>query len=312
MPTVEQTIPNENAARRLSGDSIMVRLGRRRERLVSPAAFPAEGSMAVPQIKSNKDSLLFLWNCHAGCHGSVRFAIDMKTMLCAALCLLLGGVVLAQEAAVGKRLQEVKLGELPGAAASLVKRAKPAELEQTTVLVVRKALRLNPAAAAVLIGTVARAVPAAAARAAGTAAQELPDQSVRVARAAALAAPAEAARIVEAVWRAAPEHGPAVAVVVAGAVPGATREVLWAVAAVAPEFKATIEAALAAGKFEVISVAKVLTQAMQGAEAHTANGPGLLGPQVGPPFLPLAGTVSTLTPDTSEEAATGGRDYARP
>jgi hypothetical protein len=46
MPTVEQTIPNENAARRLSGDSIMVRIGPRKERLGGPATFRAKGSMA--------------------------------------------------------------------------------------------------------------------------------------------------------------------------------------------------------------------------------------------------------------------------
>src|SRR5215472_4887356 len=69
-------------------------------------------------------------------------------------------------------LSAVAAAELPTTAAQLVKEAPSKQRVDTTVEVVKTALRLNPAAVAPLIGAIARVSPEMAATAAGCAATE--------------------------------------------------------------------------------------------------------------------------------------------
>src|SRR5438132_14161000 len=63
-------------------------------------------------------------------------------------------------------LQAVPAAELPVQAAQLVKAAKAHSREATTIDVVKAALEINPAAAPLIVGAIARAVPDMAAVAA--------------------------------------------------------------------------------------------------------------------------------------------------
>jgi hypothetical protein len=164
-----------------------------------------------------------------------------------------------------------------------------------------------------VVSAISRAVPDMAAMAAGTAAAEQPKQASVIAKAAAAAAPAKAGKIVVAICRAVPTDYRSVAIVVAQTVPGSAKEVLKAVASAIPELKVGIEKALAAYTGNTISVAAVLDQANNPqASMETTKGSSPRGPTVGPPFIPLSGTVTTVTPATSGEVPTGGRDYAKP
>ena len=94
--------------------------------------------------------------------------------------------------------------ELPAKAAQLVTQADAKHLKQTTIDVVKAAVGLNPAAAAAIVGSIAKASPEMAATAASTAVSLVPNQAVAIARAAASAAPVKAGQIVDAICRALP------------------------------------------------------------------------------------------------------------
>lgn len=218
-----------------------------------------------------------------------------------------------ERARVAAVLRGEKAAERPAAVVELLKKAKPKELASVTELVVRTAVSLNPATAAVLAGTVARAVPQVGGMAAAAAAAEQPSQAPAIARAAAKANPAAAAGIVAAVCRAAPAQYRAVAVAVSAAFPGKRRDILLAVAEAIPELRPGIEHTLGEKTDVAGTVGMVLDEVARGqGDPPTANGPQPLAPRVGPPFIPLSGTVRTVTPDTSDEVPTGGRNYARP
>lgn len=210
-------------------------------------------------------------------------------------------------------LRREKAAEMPAAVVDLLKRAKPEELASVTEVVVRTAVKLNPATAPVLVGTVTRAVPSVAEMAAGAAAAEQPSQAPAIARAAAKANPAAATRIVAAVCRKVPAQHRAIATAVSTAVPGKSREILLAVAEAIPELRTRIEHTLGE-RTEVAGRVGMVLDEVAAAEGDppTANGPQPLAPRVGPPFIPLSSTVKTVTPDTSDEVQTGGRNYARP
>src|SRR6266496_845935 len=67
--------------------------------------------------------------------------------------------------------------ELPAKAAQLIADAKVRDREAITVSVVKVALGINPAAAPVIVGAIARGTPAIAPVAAGTGASEQPKQA---------------------------------------------------------------------------------------------------------------------------------------
>ena len=217
-------------------------------------------------------------------------------------------------------LAAVPAAELPAKAADLVLHAKSRERQTTTINAVKAAMTLNPAATPALVGAIARAVPAMASVAAGTAAAEQPKQAAAIAKAAAAAAPAKAGQIVAAVCRAVPNQYQAIAMAVAEAVPGAGKAILNGVASALPQLKPSIEKALASYSGNVISVADTLAQAARIAAAtDTASSPGqggnasgARGPAVGPPYIPLTTTPTSVTSGSSGEVPTGGRNYAAP
>jgi len=225
-------------------------------------------------------------------------------------------------------LTAVPAAELPARAAALVSQAKVADRQATTVQVVKGAVTINPAAAALIVGAVAREMPEMASMAAGAAVAEQPKQAHAIAKAAAAAAPSQAARVVEAVCRVAPRQYYAVAVAVAQAVPAASKEIVKAVGTAVPELKVSLEKAVAWYGGNVMSVGATLAQANQiaqtdsGTSAMTsaadqpssAAGASLVlrGPAVGPPYVPLSSTPTNVTSGGSGEVPEGGRNYAAP
>ena len=217
-------------------------------------------------------------------------------------------------------LATVPAAELPAKAADLVLQAKPRARQAATVNVVKSAVGINPAASPAIVGAIARAVPQMASAAASAAASEQPKQASAIAKAAAAAAPAKAGQIVFAVCRAVPNEYQAIAAAVSQAVPGASKEIVEAVAAALPNLKVAIEKTIAGYGGNVASVADTLAQAARistvadTSSTPTAAGAGSFarGPAVGPPYIPLTTTPTSVTPGTSGSVPTGGRNYAAP
>jgi hypothetical protein len=151
--------------------------------------------------------------------------------------------------------------ELPVRVVSAVRHAKARERKETTVAAVKAALRLNPAAATAVVGSIGRAVPAMAAVAAETAAAEQPKQASDIALAAAAANHAAAGDIVIGVCRSVPTQYEAVAVAVSDAVPGSGKQVLDAVEIAQPDMKTPIDQVLTGYNGYVPPVSTVLAEA---------------------------------------------------
>jgi hypothetical protein len=216
-------------------------------------------------------------------------------------------------------LAAVPAAELPAQAADLVSKAKSRARQTVTADAVKAAVAINPAAAPAIVGAIARAVPPMAALAAGTAASEQPKQAGAIAKAAAAAAPRKARQIVIAVCQAVPNEYQAIAVAVSQAVPGAGKEIVEAVSSALPNLKPSIEKAVASFGGSVPSVADTLAQAARiGPAVNPAGLPNQTGasfargPAVGPPYIPLTTTPVNVTPGTSGQVPTGGRNYAAP
>jgi hypothetical protein len=229
------------------------------------------------------------------------------------LCLTSLAVDSTPEEPFQRELRSVAAAELPGMAAKLVKQSKPRDAAKTAAEVTRKSVAINPAAASATVGAIAHSVPGIAAVAAGTAAGEQPKQAAAIAKAAAAAAPSKVAEIVAAVCRAVPNDYRAIAIAASQAVPGSSEEILKGVAAALPGLKTALEKALARSSANSPSVAATLeTVALAKDGASAPGSPPPRGPTVGPPFVPLSGSVKSVTPDTSGEVPPGGRNYARP
>ncbi|HOX57284.1 MAG TPA: hypothetical protein P5205_11615 [Candidatus Paceibacterota bacterium] len=225
-----------------------------------------------------------------------------------------------------KVLSVTPAAELPAKAADLVRQAKSANREATTITVVKSAVGMNPAAAPAIVGAVARAVPPMAPVAAGAAAAEQPKQARAIAKAAAAAAPSQAGEIVVAVCRAVPKDFQGIAVAVSQMVPGAGKEIVEAVQTVRPDLKPSLERAVAGYGGKVVSVGDTLSQAALIAQSQSgsvgviqpetttlARSPLLgRGPGVGPPYMPLTVAPTNVTSGTSGEVPEGGRNYAKP
>jgi hypothetical protein len=227
-------------------------------------------------------------------------------------------------------LSAVPSAELPAKAADLVLHARSRDRQATTVNVVKSAVGSNPAAAPAIVGAIAQAVPDMASVAAGAAAALQPKQAAAIAKAAAAAAPSKAGKIVTAVCRAVPNEYRNIASAVAGAVPGAEKEVLKAVAAALPGLKPAIDSALAGYGGNAVSVSDTLARAAQASPASLTSvpvattvpslavtptlqgAPVVRGPAFGPPYQPLTSTPTNVTPGTSGEVPSGGRNYAAP
>jgi len=229
----------------------------------------------------------------------------------------------AKEPGYKEILTRTPAAELPLKAAELVKDAKPRSREGVTINVVKTAVILNPAAAPVIASTVARAVPEMAATAAATAATAQPKQAVAIAKAVAAAVPSKAGKIVVAVCRAVPNDYRNIATATAQAVPGSDKEILSSMATAFPELKSGIDHAFAAHVGSPASVSTALASAPASVDqspAQTSVGlgssPFARGPTVGPPFIPISGTPTNITPVTSGNVPPGARggptDYAQP
>jgi Meckel syndrome type 1 protein len=220
--------------------------------------------------------------------------------------------------------------ELPAKAADLVAQADAKQQQQTTIDVVKAAVGLNPAAAAIIVGSIAQKTPAMAAVAAGTAAGLVPDQAAAIARAAAAAAPQQAGKIVEAICRVLPAAYAEVAEAVAEVVPGAGREILAGVSAAIPALKAPIDNVLLASKNSVPSVNAALDQ-VQSTESPVSSGwagggaipgstigggtisPALVNPIVHPPYVPPPNSpVNYANPGSGVPVPPGGRTSSPP
>jgi hypothetical protein len=194
--------------------------------------------------------------------------------------------------------------QLSGKAAELVAQADAKSQRQTTIDVVKAAVKLNPAGAAEIVGSIAKASPESAATAAGTAVTLVPNRAVSIARAAALAAPAKAGAIVEAICRVVPADYAKVAV--AEVVPGATREILAGVSAALPQLASAINQTLAASLGVDPSVNLVLAQS-GGAAVPLAQGPTITAP-----LVPITLTPTIINPANGTQVPSGAHNYSAP
>ena len=207
-------------------------------------------------------------------------------------------------------LSTVNPAELPAKSAELVLQADAKTRLETAANVVKAAVGLNPAAAAAIVGTIARSAPEAASVAAATAAALVPDQAVAIARAAAVAAPSKAGKIVEAVSRVVPSAFKAVANAVAGVAPGEGKAILAGLSAAIPSLQDPIAKILASsggGKLSIPDAMPLLPS------FSTPNGlPFTPGLQPGPPFVPPTPILGNTTPQNGGQVQTGGRKYDGP
>jgi hypothetical protein len=214
-------------------------------------------------------------------------------------------------------LSSVPAAELPAKAAELVRDAKARQRETVTIEVVKAAVAKNPGAAPAIVGTIAKAAPDMAAVAAATAAAEQPAQASAIAKAAAAAAPSKAGKIVAAVCRVVPNEYRNIAVAVAEVVPTSAKDILKGVEVARPDLKPGIESAMSNYVAGVSTVGDMLdaarTVVAQASSGTASSGQAMpRGPAVGPPYLPLSGTPSTITPSTSGDVPSGGRNYSSP
>ena len=217
-------------------------------------------------------------------------------------------------------LSAATCAELPAKAAELVSQADPKNLKQTTMDVVKAAVGLNPAAAPVIVGSIAQSSPAMVVIAAAKAVSLVPDQAATIARAAAVVVPTKAGQIVEAICRVVPGAYQKVATAVAEVVPGAGREILTAVSTAIPTLKDSINTVLASYNGNVPSVSSVLAQVTPSIAVATSpqlsqptfNTPSLAPPTFGSPFVPSSPLHTYVDPNSGTKVPAGGRDYASP
>jgi hypothetical protein len=233
------------------------------------------------------------------------------------------------------KLSSATSAELPAAAAELIKQSDAKDVKATTISVVKAAVGLNPAAAPVIVGSIAQSTPEMSGIAAATAVALLPNQMVAIAQAAAAAAPGEAGLIVEAICRVLPANYRVVAETVANIVPGADKEILAGIVAAIPELQGNINQALAGYNGKIPSLNAVLDQAAQiqstsGILALTTGTPAGASPtsRVGTPVVPFTSlpqgpspkppqvTISTtptvINPSSGTTAPAGGHNYTSP
>jgi hypothetical protein len=178
-------------------------------------------------------------------------------------------------------ISQVPAAELPAKAAELVSKSKPAELKATTVSVVTAAVQRKPAAAPSIVGAIAKAVPDMAPTAAATAVALQPKLAKAITKAANAAAPGKSKEI---------------ALAVQSALQGPSTGTLPTVAVVAK------------GQPSISSTG-------EGATGPTTPLPPMFtprGPTIQPPYVPLSVTPTNVTPSTSGDVPTGGRNYAAP
>ena len=246
------------------------------------------------------------------CNNSISEITTMKIIgtIAVALCLV-GFNSLAKDAtsadSVKATLSAAPAPELPALAAKLVQDAPVRDREATTISVVKIAVGLNPAAAPLIVGAIARAVPEMAAVAAGTASTAQPKQAAAIAKAAAKSAPARAGKIVAAVCGAVPQEYAGVAVAVSEAAPTSGKDILTAVGGAVPSLKPHIDKELAGSGLAPVPVASTL----ETAQRNAGMAPSAMGAPSGAPYVPPASTTSGAQPDNGGPPP-GGRQYSSP
>jgi UDP-GlcNAc:undecaprenyl-phosphate GlcNAc-1-phosphate transferase len=243
----------------------------------------------------------------------------------------LSAVLLSASGAIGSESQDsaalqeaftrIPRVEQPAKAATLVRSSKLSVRPLVTGTVIKAVAKESPAVVTAVVGAIAKTVPEMAATAAGAAALEQPGQAAAIAKAAAAAAPTQTRAIVLAVCRAVPGDYRNIALCVERIVPGSNKEILEALAVVFPELRGVLGTNLPPFA-PSSSVSAVLdSPAVQVRPKPAFIGPGVStlggnplvrGPTIGPPFVPLSGTVTNVTPSTSGTVPTGGRNYATP
>lgn len=214
-------------------------------------------------------------------------------------------------------LEKVPAAELPAMTARLVMACKPQERNATTRNAVTAAVRINPAAAPLIVGAVSRAAPQTAAFAAQAAAREQPALAAAITRAAVGVAPAYAANIVRAVCSSVPGEQRNIAIAAVRAAPFASNEILRSVGSVQADLRPFIEREIEAHGRTAPSVAHCLDQATlaqsQAASAVPFARPYPRPPPVrpGPPGPPNPNKPPALRPPP-DRPPPGGRNYARP
>jgi hypothetical protein len=266
---------------------------------------------------------------------SLKFTMAFTVMVALMLTVKLVAGENASDNQIFAKLSSVTSAELPAAAAELIKQSAAEDLKLTTIAVVKAAVGLNPAAAPVIVGSIAQSTPEMSGIAAATAVALVPNQMVAIAQAAAAAAPSKAGLIVEAICRVLPANYRTVAETVANIVPGADKEILAGIVAAIPELQGNINQALATYNGKMPSLNAVLSQAAQiqsasgtlalsagtrlGVSAGSPVGTPVIpvtslpqGPSPAPPQVPISTTPPVINPSSGTTAPGGGHDYTSP
>lgn len=220
-------------------------------------------------------------------------------------------------------LSAATAAEMPAKAAELVSKADAKNLKKTTIDVVRAAVGLNPAAAPLIVGSIAQTTPTMAATAVATAVSLVPNQVVALTRAAAAAAPSKAGEIVAAACRELPAKYKEVAEAVAEVVPGAGKEILTAISTSIPALQDSINKILASSKGSVPSMTIMLNEIRPSAEVPmslaalpqqgTVVSPTLAPPIINPPYVPPPTSHTNLDAGSGGIVPTNGRNsYVEP
>ena len=129
-------------------------------------------------------------------------------------------------------------------------------------------------------------------------------------RSAVSAAPAKVRDIVKAACKAQPDVYHEIVMGAAAAAPTSSKEILDALTEALPSLKNNIDRVVASYNGIVPSVAAVLDQARSFPTTVAVASPGVRGPSIGAPYIPLSGTPTNAPGGTTVNP--GSRDYARP
>jgi UDP-GlcNAc:undecaprenyl-phosphate GlcNAc-1-phosphate transferase len=238
--------------------------------------------------------------------------------LCAAL--LVGHIATGRSASVllQESFAEIPRPEIPAKAASLVRNSSLSARAEMTSAVVRAAGKVSPAVVPAVVAAIAKTTPEAASLAAGQAALDQPAQACVIARAAAESAPAEFRAIVLAVGRAVPNRHRDVVLSVEQAVPGSNKQNVEALVAAAQELRGTnsasvrTNASLSGALDNPGSLPPPRPELIRHGVRAAYRDPLARGHALGPPFVPLSGTVTNISQSTSGTVGPGRRNYAKP
>jgi hypothetical protein len=210
-------------------------------------------------------------------------------------------------------LERVPAAELPAMSAALVKASVPQHRCALATNVVRVAVRIHAAAAAAIVGAVARVAPETTAVVSSTAAAEQPECAAAIVRAAIGAVPDRAVEVITHVCAVTPNDYHIVALAAEQAIPSARKDILRAIGVAIVDLKSYIDAELSKYRQETVpSVDYCLERAELArirASSSDRTGMGAAVPQGRPVIPPGQGGPK---PPKGNADPPGGRNYARP